>query len=493
MSARALASIFAAAAAVSALACSDLRRAENVDPLPGGGGTTGSGPDGGQEGDGGAEAGSDAGDDAGAPPVDFECDDPWVAPSKTKAECSPRQVKVVEADAPIDVTGIAIARTPAGRVGIVYNAELDGQSGEMHLAHFVPSSPSFTPQILKRAKGGYDHAGYLVKIAASGPDVLHVLAHDVDDVTSSGEVVVVKLVGGAAPLTDPEVVIGGVKRPSEIALAVDDAGATYATVRISTGQGARLAAFKKPSGGSFAALPDLTSALLPDQAPGTGAASLVAAAGQVHLLDHHCETMSHSTPRYHTLDGPSWSFRKTVDNAIVDGLSGYSPSLGVFGARKTAAYFFRKASQGLEPKAELRVATWRASGDTPTIEIVAQGLRSDDPLYPPYRAAVAVDRWGLVHLASIEPTGNMGGGVLVYRRQTRLDGGGTKWLSDRIDPDVASDVSSSYVDLLVDEAGRPHVAYRSGKDGKARCGTRRASIAERAGGTSSSRGGRGIA
>lgn len=471
MPARALASMIAAAVAVSALACSDLRRADDVGPVPGGGGSSSSGPDAGKEDDGGGvEAGSDAGSDAGAPPVDFECEDAWVAPTKAKAECSPRQVKLVEADAPIDVTGIAIARTPAGRVGIVYNAELDGQSGEMHLAHFVPSSPSFTPQVLKRAKGGYDHAGYLVKIAASGPDVLHVLAHDVDDVTSSGEVVVVKLVGGASPLTAPEVVIGGVKRPSEIAIAVDDTGATYATARMSTGQGARLAAFKKPSGGSFAALPDLTSALLPDQAPGTGAASLVA--GQVHLLYHHCETMSHSTPRYHTLDGPSWSFRKTVDNAIVDGLSGYSPSLGVFGARKTAAYFFRKASQGLEPKAELRVATWRASGDTPAIEIVAQGLRSDDPLYPPYRVALAVDRWGLVHLAVIEPSGNMGGGRLVYLRQKRLNGGGTQWLTDVIDADVASDQSSSYVDLLVDESGRPHVAYRSGKDGKVRYATR---------------------
>jgi hypothetical protein len=459
----------------SASACGELKRAdESVDAGDGDGGAPQT--EGGASSDGGADAPPD--DDAGPPPRDSECNDPWTATTKSQPECAARRVQIVDPDLAIDASGVSIARTPAGRVGISYNVEIDGQSGEHHFVHFVPSAPGFSPTVVKRAKGPYDHAGYLSRVAASAPDVLHVLAHDVDDVTFSGEVVVVRSIAGAA-LTSPEQVIGGVKRPSEIGFAVDSSGASYATVRMAgpagdAGATARLAARRKTAGGAWTALPDITTALTPSDAPATGSAKLVTdASGQLHLLYHHCETLSHSSPRYHTLDGATWSYRKTVDNAVPDGLSGYGAQLGVFGTRKWAAYYFRKALQGAPEKADLRLATWEGNSDTPTISVLAQSIPAPNAQYPDYRVAMAVDRFGLVHLAILTPSpANPRTGALEYMRQTRTDTGAVVWLTDVVDGDVVSETSSAWVDLVVDDASRPHIAYVSGKDLKVRYATR---------------------
>lgn len=84
---------------------------------------------------------------------------------------------------------------------------------------------------------------------------------------------------------------------------------------------------------------------------------------------------------------------------------------------------------------------------------------------------MAVDKFALVHLAIIRPTSTTAG-YLEYRREARDASGSTKWLSDIVDPDVLSDTSDAFVDLVVDENARPHIAYRSGKDLKVRYATR---------------------
>ncbi|MBX3185534.1 MAG: hypothetical protein KF819_00910 [Labilithrix sp.] len=460
-----------AIAAIVAPACAELKRAEDAPAAPG--------EDAGALDGGDADPGDGGGTDAIAPPPpDSECpdlDNAWTKATKARAECASRHVKIVQAAAPIDPTGISIARTPSGRVGIVFNDEIDGVSGEMHLVHFVPSTPTFSiPPIIKRVKGPYDHAGFATKIAATGPDTLHVIAHDVDDATLSGEVVLLRLTGGAEPLSSPEVVVTGVARPTELGLAVDAAGNTFVTVRVATGATtAKLSARKKPAGGAFELLPDVTTTLLPAQAPGAGASSLIVdPSGQVHLLYHHNEVMQHSNPRYHTLDATVWSYRKTIDNAVIDGLSGFSPRLSVFGNKKFAVFYFRKALQ-TDPRADLRLATWQSSSDMPQIEIVDQGIPAEEPmLYPAYRVAMDVDKFGLVHLAILTPSPRRSIGYLEYRRQTRDGGGAIKWLSDMVDPDVLSELSTAFVDLVVDENARPHIAYRSGKDGRVRYASR---------------------
>lgn len=414
--------------------------------------------------------------DAGDPPLDFECPtDPWTKATKGKKECAPRQVKVVEAVAPIDVHGVSIARTPAGRVGIVYNAELDADTGEMHFAVFTPTTPTYAaPKIITRSTGLGFHDGFNAKLAASAPDTLALLTYDCDATT--GELHLRKLVAGNEPLTDTSVATG-VKRPTEIAFASDPAGSTVVTYRFATSATlAKLSSKQGTPAGAFTALPDLATSLHPGAAPGIGGASMfVDPGGQVHLVHHYNDDVispQYSMPRYHTLAGNLWSDKKTIDNNAPDGLSGYSASIAVFGTKKYAALYFRKAGQGsAAPTADLRLVSWDALLDTVTTEILDQQIPSPNALYPAYRVKIAVDKFGLVHVAILRPTGPKDG-YLEYRRQTRTPGGGTKWLSDIVDPDVMSDLSSAFVDMVVDDHARPHIAYRSAKDGLVRYATR---------------------
>ena len=106
--------------------------------------------------------------------------------------------------------------------------------------------------------------------------------------------------------------------------------------------------------------------------------------------------------------------------------------------------------------------------DMPSVEIVDQTIPTPDrgsPSVPPtHRVAIDVDKYGLVHLAIVEPqNGTATRGVLVYRRQTRDGTGALKWLEDIVDDDVLADDGIASVDLVVDESARPHIAYRSGK------------------------------
>ncbi len=148
----------------------------------------------------------------------------------------------------------------------------------------------------------------------------------------------------------------------------------------------------------------------------------------------------------------------------------FSPRIGVWENRKVAVYFSFKSPSTLQ-RAELRLATWERSGDAPSIELLDQSIPFDDATHPAYRVAMAVDRWGLIHLVIVRPSA-AGAGYLEYKRQARGSDGTTTWLSDIIDPDVISDASRALVDLVVDDRGRPHIAYVSGKDLKVRYATR---------------------
>jgi hypothetical protein len=467
----------ASAAIAAAAACSDLKVAEHP-PEAGN-----SEPDAeGQRDDRDSGATPDATDSGqtGKPPADFACSsDTWVSPAKTKPECAPRKVKVIDEGGAVDVTDLSIARTPAGRIGIVFNNELDSESGEMRLWHFVPNDSSFVPDVVvEESRFGY-HAGYSTRIAASGPDVLQVLAHNVND--ASGDVVLRRLENGQKPLTDPELVVSGVKKRTQLGLAVDSVGTVYAAALLRgtmATSSAKLAVRQKVGGGAFTPLPDIATTLLPHLAPETGAASLVIGpSDQLHLVYHFCyvsatQPPSVSTPRYHILASDIWSDPKTVDNNFVDGLAGFSPRLVVNGGNhKAAAYFFRKAGQAGVPTAELRLATWVLDADMPTIEVLDQGIPSEDPLSPAYRVAMSIDKFGLIHLAILRP-GAGNSGSLEYRRQTRDASGNLKWLSDIVDDNVLAGQANGRVDMLVDDKARPHIAYLSGVDLKVRYATR---------------------
>ena len=86
---------------------------------------------------------------------------------------------------------------------------------------------------------------------------------------------------------------------------------------------------------------------------------------------------------------------------------------------------------------------------------------------------MAVDKYGLVHLAIISVQSESSA-ILNYQRQVQQDGGGTKWMSDTIDPEVFGGEGTIYaaVDMVVDDNARPHIAYFSGLDNKVHYATR---------------------
>jgi hypothetical protein len=208
----------------------------------------------------------------------------------------------------------------------------------------------------------------------------------------------------------------------------------------------------------------------PSDAPGVGAASLLFdSAGKQNVLFHYCDSPYGSQPLYHVFDGSLWSAKKTVDNGGSLGFSGFSPRLAVHGSQKIAAFFFRKDAQAEFSTADLRVVRWSTTIDVPQITIVEEAIASPK-LLPRYRLAMAVDAYGLVHLAVIHPSSP--GGTLAYYRETPVPGGGTKWLRDTVDDDVLGADQDGAVDLVVDAKGRPHIAYRSGMDLSVRYATR---------------------
>ncbi len=467
---------------VSAGACGEFKLAAPATTNPSGGEA------GAFEGD--AEASGSLSDSASSrpridggqkPPSDFACgSDTWTKPVKTRPECAPRKVVVLDTEFGADTTGISITRTPAGRVAISYNLEKSFENGIMKLLHFIPTSPSISPAAIVREHGPYGHAGFRSQLAASAPDVVHVLAHDVDDMTGSGEVVVSRLTNGVPPLSPPELVVSAVARPSELGFAVSpDGNDTFAVARIKTGGSgaetkASLAAFRKVSGESFKTLPPVATNLLISVASGVGEASLrFDAVGKLHLVYQYAQFSNSSAPRYHVFDGSGWSYRKTVDNHVHTGTSGFDSVLAIDGPRKYVAFFFRRSGQQGAQVAELRLSTWELADDSPKIEVLDQTIPSPEGSSPLYRLAMSVDAFGLVHLAIIRPTDEMGKhGILEYTRQVRNESGETEWIDDIVDDDVLSEGVEAHVAMAVDDASRPHIAYISGKDRTVRYATR---------------------
>lgn len=455
------------------LACSELKIAPAVD-----GDQTDSGDVPVADDGGGREPDADRGEvlpDAGKPPEDFSCKEPWTKAKKTNASCAPRQVRIVDSEEAFLANGVSIARTSAGRVGIVYDSAFDFEDGELRLAHFVPKSEAYTAPKIVKERSEFDrmHFGRRVKVAAVGSDTLRVLSYDFDNDSATGRVVIRNLVGGASLLSAPvDAFTEDIAPESEIALATDPAGNTYAAALISTDRGvAKLSVSKLIPSKPLTSLGNLATDLLTDGAPGVGSASLfVDAAGQLHALFHDSRGGIITQPRYRALAGTTWTSPKTVDNTAHNGQCGFSPSLVTYGTKKYAAYFYRKADQS---SADLRIATWESSADRPHTEIILENIPSEGDTTPAYRAAMAIDRYGLLHLAVIAPNAlEAGGGYLEYHRQTRDGSGTTKWLSEVIDPDVLSSESRSFVDIVVDDAARPHIAYLSANDRKVKYATR---------------------
>jgi hypothetical protein len=405
--------------------------------------------------------GADAAPDAqpGAP-IDFECSEPWTrGASRTHAECLPRQVVVIESGV-ADPTSISVAHTAAGRVGISYEYPQGADVSELHLALFPGAtlpSPSAAP-ITILSDGPMDRVGVRNALAASGTDDLY-LAYL--EVSSFGNAVNYCRVGACQP-SSIEQVVGNFASSGELSITVDSTGkATVAAFNPSTGI---LSSYQRTS--TWSAAKTIKSGI-DTAAAGAGQVRLVTDANDLPVAAlHFTMAVGQAQPRYSEFDGTFWSTPKTVDNAGVNGLFGFSIGVGLYSGMHYSAYFGQSGAGVVD----LRLASWRANSDVPDVSVVVQALPVADFANPLHRSAIAVDKWGLVHLAILEPQ-SPGGGVLEYRRQVVV-GGATKWIADIIDDAAVGSGDPSLVDLVVDDSGRPHIAYFNQANGKVFYATR---------------------
>lgn len=414
------------------------------------------------------------GPDAGPPPSDSQCPGTWSSNSGSATTgCGARRVTtLVEADGPLDLSEISIARTPAGRVGVVFHADTDIEQGDTVLVHFRPTSPAFTPTVLRRVGMRIgDRLGYHARLGATAPDTFHLLTHDIVG-GNFGDVLHFEQTGTSSSFTprDGEVVLGGVPLHTELAFGVLDRSVMMATVLHLDREGANgaplatLRVLGRGAEGTFAPLTSASSGMAVEDCPGAGKASIVYdGAGRGHVGFFECKSRAFSSAKHRAFDGKTWTSTTTIETTAEPGARGFDVSLALVGARKHLAYFVeRVAPSGGASTSSLRIASWSTSSETPTIEVLVDGIPTPDPMNPSHRVALASDRWGLLHLAVIVPDG--AGGTLTYRRQARDAAGKTRWLSDVVATGLVGVDQDGLVDMVVDEQGRPHIAFRSGKD-----------------------------
>lgn len=456
---------FALGAALTVVACTELRgaatEAEAPAAAPSDEGTS-LAPGGATPSDAGA------GDAAVRPPADdVQCRAIWSAGSNDPA-CTSRHVQLIDPAALLVPSEVALARTSTGRIGIVYG---DGQ--EMRLASFTPTTPAYaTPQLVKRTVAGFIQAGATTRIAAGPQDTFHVLVQDLGPADGVGDFRVVRHIAGSPAFGAATLALSAVRQTGDAAIAVDDSGATYVTARVATANGkARVAVSRQIGTAAFTALPNV-AADLPlhlDSAPQS--ALVVDPGGALHIVYHHDADTMYSFPRYHAFGGTEWTYRKTLDNQVPEGFAGYGAKLVVSGGHKVAAFFFVRTNVLGAKTAEVRVASWDDDDVPPEVETIAKNLPTETAIR--YRLALGVDGAGLVHVAVVHPNGD--GGYLEYDRQ-KLVAGKKTWVAETIDSDVLGPIENesadASVDMFVEPGGRPHIAYRSGKDGRVRYATR---------------------
>lgn len=462
---------------VVAASCTDLRSppADAVD-----GPDAGEGEDAGQSRDAGGAVDAEAGVEI--PPVDEACADAWTA---TTTSCSPRR-SVELGVAALDPSGIGIAVTPAGRVGIVTNDQFDFDAGRMVFVTFpVAGAPPTSPTILTRVAdtGGGSNTVFAANraaIAAKGANDFVIVAHDVDNLSDAGDILYMEHLPDGSGFTQQANVATLVALRSQLDVAVNPGGDVFVAYLAHTAPYVGdLRVSRRPAGADsvFTAIEPLRTNMLLGT-PSLGEVSLgILATGQPHALIHLARDSSSSVPIHVVHTGLGWSPSTTVEGSASIEVKGRSPRLARHGDRYYALYFSWEGGQApATASAKLNLATWTGAASA-TVEIVASNLRAAD-IDAPLRAALDVDRFGLAHIAYLEPPADGplpdGGdprGALRYKRQTRLANGKVEWREDLVDPEVSAASAAGRVGIAVDANVRPHIAY-VGADGQVRYATR---------------------
>ena len=387
-------------------------------------------------------------------PPDFQC--PRWTQEPRDPDCSPRRTFVLEKQTVVDSSNLRLA-VGAGSVAIAYNAMLSADEGQIHVMRFPGDTVSTQPLVISETQ--FDNVGLSLDVAA-GVQGEFSLAYQ----TAPSNEITYRTFGLAGPATPPELVTGGIAEPSSIAVTVAPSGEARVTYS-SPGQRS-IFSKAKPADGTWQAASLVTTYRDnddgggPTSVPGAWQVSAVSdETGSTHAAFHAPRSGGHSEPRYTQLAGTIWTDSKVLDNAAGTGTSGFSIALGLAGSTHYAAFYSRPQSATV---ADLLLASWTGRDSTPTILRVDQNIPSESVDAPRYRVAMAIDRWGLVHLVMAHP--GPGGGAIEYRRQSRHAGQVT-WLSDIIDQDVVSDISGpAMVAIAISPNGRPHIAYYRASD-----------------------------
>lgn len=423
---------------------------------------------------------TDAANDADSPRVDLPNDSPctglnaWNVGTKAESGCAARRTFVVMGDVLGGIEGycrnIAIAIAHTGRVVVACHDEVSGDEGHLLMRSFQPKTPAFSMKELPTVKGTFaDDIGHGIRLAgsrsASDPDAVHAVYQTMTNGVSGP--VLYRLVG-ASTLGPEETVAVAVARTS-MSIAASSTGnvaVSYAdiaapdlgaheprTETIARERAVTSGAFSKP------ASLDVMAADTSTQVDGIGRSRLrYDERGRPHAAIFNVSNGVSGVATYSVKTGGVFETR-SLETGHYERLSGQSIDLAVFGETKTAAYF--STTQDAGPS--LILASWIAlpSPSTyPTYETLipsGQIHRLESALYR-QSLSLDVDKFGLLHLAVVIPISPTQC-TIEYRRQKRISGT-LSWVVDVIAANLTCDGSAEpLVDLVVDDSGRPHIAY----------------------------------
>lgn len=328
------------------------------------------------------------------PPADSPCGlDYWVKTTKSDPACAPRQVQLVELGPISRQIAISVSQ---GQVGIAYGVDDGIDSSSLHLVAFARGAATLpTPQVvtsvdafgslgrrvaLAPASGGGFHLGYL-------------------EAASQGSELDYAYWSGSAKPTPAERVSPDVGFQGSVDLV--EAGDGRVHVVYYEDLARRFGLRSRPKGGGTWSTPIHFDSDVDSTVYRHGQVAMVRQSGGSPAFAYHMGFKLNSQPRFRQwASNNSLSSTKTIDNATIAGVVGGSIDLIVTPDEQAAAYF---AVPSGSQTAELRLARWASFNDAPQITVLDQDIPKGDP-YPEYELAMAVDRWGLLHLAILSPS-----------------------------------------------------------------------------------------
>lgn len=415
--------------------------------------------------DGDVEAPLDASDAASTDsPNDTPCalaTDAWSKTSKPTAGCSDRRVFLLEAwttpGSPVIARSVSIARSKSGRVGLAVNGETGVEEGSLRIRTFQPTSATFTNTLTTLDTPVFENVGAAVRLASGNDDTFHLVYQR--DLSEGGGPVVYRRLPTNNVLTPEQQVVSlghGTRLDIAVSKTTSAVVVTYYTPPTVAEPGKLESVIRPDATQTFGVPAVIQGSFSKDGAVGNGQHSLaIDSTGAVRVAYHLSQSPASSNPKYSELAGGLWRQPKTVDNATLSGITGYSVGLVLVGQKKVVAYYDRKSGA---TSAELKIAAWTLETDTPDYDVRDLGILAPDPTSPQYTMAFAVDGYGLLHLVHTRPT-SATRCSLTYTRQSRK-AGVVRWLTDGIADNLpCQDPTGIVLSMVVDDKGRPHVGY----------------------------------